>query len=169
MSTIFYIRCRKANWIIRDDPNTEIHIPLQDLMRNLDTEHDQVQRSVFVNVSEQVAPATNDIIDKYLNRAILAFTARWFPLGLQSVERQEITTKSWRSSRRDMLVLLNRISYRSVLALYLFARTPVPVGICEEEELDGVSGPVCMHTAMMHIQKLRQRCDPGRHISPLKV
>lgn len=60
-----------------------------------------------------------------------------------------------------MLKLLNRISYRSVLALYLFAQTPVPAGILEDEELNGVSASVCMHTALIQIQKLRQRCDPG--------
>ena len=61
-----------------------------------------------------------------------------------------------------MVALLNQVSYRSVLALYLFAQTPVPVGIYEEEELSGITGPVCMHTALMHIQKLRQRCDTGK-------
>jgi dihydroorotate dehydrogenase len=71
-------------------------------------------------------------------------------------------TDSWRCSRADMLVLLNQVSYRSMLALYLFAQTPVPVGILKEEELGGITGPVCMHTALMHIQKMRQRCNPGK-------
>lgn len=61
-----------------------------------------------------------------------------------------------------MLMLLNRVSYRSVLALSLFAQTPVPVGVGEEEELNGLSAPICMHTALMHVQKLRQQCFPGR-------
>ncbi|KAJ4357154.1 uncharacterized protein N0V89_001729 [Didymosphaeria variabile] len=80
--------------------------------------------------------------------------------SLQAVEDDEIVTNSWRASRSDMLMLLSRVSYRSVLALYLFAQTPVPAGIGEEEELSGISGSVCMHVALMHIQKLRQRCDP---------
>lgn len=60
-----------------------------------------------------------------------------------------------------MIALLNKVSYQSVLSLYLFAQTPVPAGIDEDEELSGITGPIYMHTALMHIQKLRQRCDPG--------
>jgi hypothetical protein len=54
-----------------------------------------------------------------------------------------------------MLKAVNRPCYRSILALYLFAQTPVPAGISEDEELDGLSGAVCMQTAMCQLQQLR--------------
>jgi hypothetical protein len=56
-----------------------------------------------------------------------------------------------------MLKVINRPSYRSMLALLLFALTPIPVGVCEEEELEGVSGQVCVHAALQQIQTLRAR------------
>jgi hypothetical protein len=46
-----------------------------------------------------------------------------------------------------MLKVINRLSYRLVLALYLFPQTPLPVAVSEAEELDGISGPVCMQNA----------------------
>lgn len=42
-----------------------------------------------------------------------------------------------------------------MLALLLFALTPIPVGISESEETDGISGQVCIHAALQHIQTLR--------------
>lgn len=56
-----------------------------------------------------------------------------------------------------MLKVIHRISYCSFLALYLFAHTPVPAGISEDEELDGMSAQVCMQTAMYQLQRLRER------------
>jgi hypothetical protein len=108
------------------------------------------------------ASRSGDLVERCLDRAVLAFTARWLPLCLHAIEIDKVMTDSWRCSRADMLVLLNQVSYRSMLALYLFAQTPVPVGILKEEELGGITGPVCMHTALMHIQKMRQRCNPGK-------
>ncbi|KAF2122629.1 hypothetical protein BDV96DRAFT_3437 [Lophiotrema nucula] len=56
-----------------------------------------------------------------------------------------------------MLKVINRPSYRSILALYLFSQIPIPVGLSEDEELDGISGIVCLQTALLHIQQLRGR------------
>lgn len=56
-----------------------------------------------------------------------------------------------------MLRVINRPSYRSMLALFLFALTPVPADISEEEEADGIFGQVCIHAALQQIQILRAR------------
>ena len=56
-----------------------------------------------------------------------------------------------------MLKVINRVSYRSIFTLYLFAQTPTPTGISEDEELDGISGSVCMQTALLQLQRLRER------------
>jgi len=56
-----------------------------------------------------------------------------------------------------MLKVINRPSYRSMLSLFLFALTPIPAGLSEDEELDGVSGQVCVHAALQQIQTLRAR------------
>lgn len=100
-------------------------------------------------------------IDHYLDCAIQAFAARWLPLispiGTTGVPRLEIVRSLWRRAHRDMLKVINRPSYRSMLALLLFALTPTPVGIAEDEELDGVSGQHCVHAALQQIQTLRAR------------
>ncbi|KAL4914751.1 hypothetical protein BDW62DRAFT_189756 [Aspergillus aurantiobrunneus] len=56
-----------------------------------------------------------------------------------------------------MLRVINRPSYRSMFALFLFALTPVPADISEEEEADGIFGQVCIHAALQQIQTLRAR------------
>ncbi|TVY80592.1 hypothetical protein LSUE1_G003596 [Lachnellula suecica] len=83
----------------------------------------------------------------------MAFTcfARNFP------RYEEVIRESWRATRRDILKVINRVSYRSVLTLYLFGQTPIPVGISEEEELDGINGVVCVQTALLQLQRLRER------------
>lgn len=73
------------------------------------------------------------------------------------IQYDEIIKERWRACRRDMLKVINRPSYRSVLTLYLFGQTPVPSGISEEEELDGISGVVCDQTALLQLQQLRAR------------
>jgi hypothetical protein len=107
----------------------------------------------------------NDQIEVYLKCAIHAYAAQWLPLilemyNLPASHVQEIIRDCWRAARKDMLKVINRVSYRSILALYLFVQTPVPVGISEDEELDGISGAVCMQTALSHLQQLRARRSP---------
>lgn len=104
----------------------------------------------------------NHQIEQSLRRATQSFAARWLPAVMQGtpclpIQYEKFNTERWRASRRDMLKVINRTSYRSVLTLYLFGQTPVPSGISEEEELDGISGMVCTQTALLQLQQLRER------------
>lgn len=109
------------------------------------------------------SPNRDKEIERCLRSALHAYTARWLPLFMQrepsgySVQCDEIALACWREARKDMLKVINRPSYRSVLALYLFGQTPVPLGIPQEEELDGLNGVVCSQTAFLHVQQLRER------------
>lgn len=98
-------------------------------------------------------------IDDSLDRAIEAFAARWLPLAMHSTSSSppyaEIIRGLWRRAHKDMLKVVNRPSYRSMLTLLLFALTPIPDGMSEEEELDRVPGQVCVHAALQQIQELR--------------
>jgi hypothetical protein len=76
------------------------------------------------------------------------------------IQIQDVIRATWRAARQEMLKAINRISYRSILSLYLFAQTPVPLGLSEHEELDGISGSVCTQTALCQLQQLRAR-DPS--------
>ncbi|TVY90253.1 hypothetical protein LAWI1_G005070, partial [Lachnellula willkommii] len=103
-----------------------------------------------------------DQIEQSLRRATQSFAAQWLPAVIQrtvggSFQYEEVVRERWRVSRRDMLKVINRTSYQSVLALYLFGQTPVPSGISEEEEMDGISGVVCTQTALLQLQQLRER------------
>ncbi|THC95047.1 hypothetical protein EYZ11_005485 [Aspergillus tanneri] len=99
--------------------------------------------------------------EESLRSAMAAFSARWLPLALGKLDAirrcPSIVHALWRHARRDMLRVINRPSYRSMLALFLFALTPIPAGISEEEELDGISGQACIHAALQQIQTLRAR------------
>lgn len=100
-------------------------------------------------------------VEQSLNHAIEAYAARWLHLALPTDSDgstlTEVVKALWRRARRDMLRVINRPSYRSMLSLLLFALTPIPAGIPDNEELDGVSGQVCVHAALQQIQTLRAR------------
>jgi hypothetical protein len=104
----------------------------------------------------------NAQIEQTLRYAIRAFGSPWLqsasPVNHLSVSQAEdIARQSWRTARKDMLKAINRPSYRSILALYLFSQTPLPNGIPEAEVQHGISGPVCIQTALSHLQHLRAR------------
>ena len=101
-------------------------------------------------------------IDQSLHLAMNAYAAGWLPLlGRRDAsgksQYEQMNRDYWRATRRDMLKVINRKSYRSVLTLYLFGQTPVPSGISEEEAQDGISGMICTQTALLQIQQLRER------------
>jgi hypothetical protein len=73
------------------------------------------------------------------------------------VLQEDLIREFWRTSRRDMLKVINRVSYRSVLTLFLFGLTPIPVGISDEEEMDGLTGQICVQAALQQVQRLRER------------
>lgn len=115
-------------------------------------------------------------IDCTLNQAIQTFSARWLPLTFQSSAHKEAQThlilRLWRELRKNLLKTINRPSYRSMLSLYLFAMVPIPVGIPEEEEDDGLPALACVQAALQQVLQLRarQRCLEfnGSKVSPLQ-
>ncbi|KAL3456967.1 hypothetical protein BJX64DRAFT_29261 [Aspergillus heterothallicus] len=109
--------------------------------------------------TEQVSE--DRLADESLRNTIACFSARWLPLASRepttASNYQLIIHTLWRQARRDMLRVINRPSYRSMLTLFLFAMTPVPAEVTEEEEADGIFGQVCIHAALQQIQTLRAR------------
>ena len=106
------------------------------------------------------AQSPDPVLDQSLKYAKRSFAARWFHL-IPVAERAEvlpehIVREFWRRSRRDMLKVMNRVSYRSALALFLFSLTPVPIGISSDEEMDGLTGELCVQAGLQHIQRLRE-------------
>ncbi|KAI5918816.1 hypothetical protein F4810DRAFT_550491 [Camillea tinctor] len=157
-----------------DEPTSDASIPVTHLFRKLDAAiDDEPDRQTMCMASESRGRRQDrdHQIERSLNGAIQSFNARWLPLvsdeGCHLRERDQIEEairESWRTTRKDMLKVVNRISYRSAFALYLFSQTPIPVGISEDEELDGISRLVCIQTALLHVQKLRERRRKGPSI-----
>lgn len=144
----------------RNSPTSNACIPATKLFGKLDAYMDEEISPGYT--SEERRQQRGYQIDQSLRCAIQSFAAPWLPLvseryHLASSQVEEIIRDSWRAARKDMLKVINRASYRSILTLYLFAQTPTPVGISEDEELDGISGSVCFQTALLQIQRLRER------------
>ncbi|RYP75071.1 hypothetical protein DL770_007482 [Monosporascus sp. CRB-9-2] len=149
----------------RNDPMSEICIPATKLFRKLDADmDDELDRQNPGRASDvrERRQERDYQINQSLSWTIRSFAARWLPLvsqrdHLATNQVEKMIRDSWRFARKDMLKVVNRTSYRSALTLYLFAQTPIPVGISEDEELDGISGLVCIQTALVQIQRLRER------------
>ena len=115
-------------------------------------------------------------IDRTLSQAIQTFSARWLPLTFQSplqkAAQTQLIQSLWRDLRKNLLKAINRPCYRSMWSLYLFAMVPIPVGIPEEEEDNGLPALSCVQAALQHVLyiRARQRCLEfnGSKVSPLQ-
>lgn len=143
---------------------SDVRIPATKLFRKLDADMDNELDRQNLGYASEVRERRQERdyqIEQSLSRAIQSFAARWLPLVSQRTQLatsqvEEIIRDSWRTARKDMLKVINRVSYRSTLTLYLFAQTPIPVGISEDEELDGINGLLCIQTALLQVQRLRE-------------
>lgn len=100
-------------------------------------------------------------VEQTLRQAIQTFSARWLPLTFESpvskAEQIPLIQSLWRGLRKRLPLAMNRPCYRSMLSLYLFAMVPVPVGIQEEEEENGIPAQVSVQAALQQVQYLRAR------------
>jgi hypothetical protein len=98
-------------------------------------------------------------INHSLSCAVSAFSARWLPLKESSVLSElsvmDTVESLWREVRRDILRVINRPCYRSALTLFLFALTPIPARVSEEEENDGIPAQFCVQVALQQVLTLR--------------
>lgn len=118
------------------------------------------------DVASDQAPTQAEVkkerqIDHCLNQAIQTFSARWLPLTFESplhkAAQTELIESLWRGLRKDLIKIINRPCYRSMLCLFLFAMVPIPAGISEEEEDSGIPAQFCVQAALQHVQHLRAR------------
>jgi hypothetical protein len=142
-----------------------VNVPVLQLFRELDiAASERLDTPVLVSDASVAhrGEKMNEQIQLSLKYAIQAFASPWLQSASHlshksATEVEDIVSQSWRTARQAMLKAINRPSYRSILALYLFSQTPIPIGVPEEEEQDGISGPVCIRTALSHLQHLRAR------------
>ncbi|RGP60416.1 3-hydroxybutyryl- dehydrogenase [Fusarium longipes] len=128
------------------------YVSISDLCRHLD--------GCIVDSGNRQLGGRDGDAEISLQSTISAFAARWLPVTSEAETNEnhrDLVQSLWRHARRDMLRVMNRPSYRSMLSLLLFALTPIPEGISEEEETYGMSGQACVHAALQQIQTLRAR------------
>ncbi|CVK97093.1 uncharacterized protein FMAN_11313 [Fusarium mangiferae] len=129
------------------------YVSISDLCRHLD--------GCIVDTGDSQLVGRSRDIEQSLQSTVSAFAARWLPVTSPEPNSDEdhcsLAQTLWRHARRDMLRVINRPAYRSMLSLLLFALTPIPEGISEDEEADGISGQACVHAALQQIQTLRAR------------
>ncbi|KYG50053.1 hypothetical protein M433DRAFT_579 [Acidomyces richmondensis BFW] len=142
-------------FLFRQRETFDISVSISRLCRQLDA---------WLNEDDSSTPLPDDTdlqIEQCLTHAIQSFAVRWLPLiSPKPPHVSPLGDKFehlWRRSRREMLRVINRPSYRSMLTLLLFGLTPVPAGVSEEEELDGISGQVAVQSAFHQVQSLRAR------------
>lgn len=148
------------------------YVSISDLCRHLDQ---TMVGSAIDNESCHREKQNDQKFENSLRSTIAAFSARWLPIISPIVspgfDHLAGVQALWRHARRDMLRIIHRPSYRSMLSLFLFALTPIPSGISEDEEADGISGQLCVHAALQQIQTLRARQRnlkfSGSRVSPL--
>ncbi|KAI8964567.1 hypothetical protein F5Y11DRAFT_315307 [Daldinia sp. FL1419] len=148
-----------------NDPTSQICIPPTELFAKLDADIDNTitcQASGSEPEIDRRRQQKNIQLNQSLKQVIRSFTVHWLPMvshknGLTKDQIEDLVRENWRRARKCMLKVVNFVSYRSALTLYIFAQTPIPVGISEDEESDGISGLVCIQTALLQIQRLRER------------
>ncbi|KAL7940411.1 hypothetical protein V8C42DRAFT_337574 [Trichoderma barbatum] len=151
-------------FLFGQDDLAERYISISDLCRHLDRYMAETSKGNQGSGPEQWIQQDKRqdvLIERSLINTIAAFAVRWLPItssdDLVGIDNLHQIQTMWRQARRDMLRIINRPSYRSMLSLFLFALTPIPMGISEDEETDGVSGQVCIHAALQQVQSLRAR------------
>ncbi|KAK5055206.1 hypothetical protein LTR84_012955 [Exophiala bonariae] len=160
-----------------NDPSSEVVVRPTRLFTELDaymSEEWESSTPGYLSDLPAQKQAQDYQIDQILRRAIRAFSARWLPLIPQENsfgrDYDEEIREIWRASRKDMLRAINQVSYRSVMTLFLFGLTPIPNGISDDEELEGLTGQICVQTALQQVQRLRERqknCQfNGAKVSP---
>ncbi|CAH0019934.1 unnamed protein product [Clonostachys rhizophaga] len=145
-------------FVFGQDSFAEKYVSISDLCCQLDRW--MAESSDGQNLGQQESE-TDRQIQQSLRSTIASYSARWLDLTAQPAPsgcaHLDVTQALWRDARRDMLKAINRPSYRSMISLFLFALTPIPYGISEEEEADGISGQTCVQAALQQIQTLRAR------------
>ncbi|OHE90788.1 hypothetical protein CORC01_13928 [Colletotrichum orchidophilum] len=118
---------------------------------------DTLRLPIDTSAREDDTGATEACINQALMSAVHAFSARWLPMSLfedagqrSEVGRRRLMQALWNQAHRDALLILTLPSYRSILALYLFAITP-SLGPADSQMVS----QLCYETSLRHYLHLR--------------
>lgn len=122
-----------------------------------------------IALDDQGQVGDDALINQALTSALHAFAARWLPIDhfrkpgetstRDSIMMKECFVESlWKRAHNDVLPILTRPSYRSILALYLFGITPTSLG-----NKDRLASDLCLETSLRHYIKLRAEARITTH------
>jgi len=127
---------------IRGAELTSVQIPtrISRLMIELDKRSSALDRtpnrSHNPSVSDEIERSADCIINRALIYAVYAYSVRWLDLSENQHHqhpqsqrklahlKEELANSFWLQARKQIYLVLSRPSYRSILALYLFAMIP---------------------------------------------
>lgn len=103
------------------------------------------------------------LIQQAVDCAVDCFSVRWLHLVSAPNNLDGLARELWLRARTALFKVVDRPSYRSILALYLFSMTPLPPGF-DNEDADSHLGEVFVQIALrqFHVVRAKRR---NRHFS----
>jgi hypothetical protein len=97
--------------------------------------------------------------------SVHAFSLRWLPLlAEKAIDKQQLMSlgdRLWQNARTRVMSVFDKLSYQTVLALYLFGLTPIYEGAFVDAENAHTAGEISIDMALRQIHRLRvKRQDP---------
>ncbi|KAL7944973.1 hypothetical protein V8C42DRAFT_324222 [Trichoderma barbatum] len=91
--------------------------------------------------------------------SVHAFSFRWLPLvtdnAIDSQQLLLLGDSLWRNAKSRVMSVFDKLSYQTVLALYLFGLTPISEGGSMDVENAHSAGEISIDMALRHIHRLR--------------
>lgn len=91
--------------------------------------------------------------------SVHAFSLRWLPLVTENViDRQQLMLlgdRLWHNAKSRVMSVFDKLSYQTVLALYLFGLTPITEGASVDVENAHSAGEISIDMALRQIHRLR--------------
>lgn len=97
--------------------------------------------------------------------AVHAFSLRWLPLltdnAIDNKQLMSLGDRLWQNARTRVMSVFDKLSYQTVLALYLFGLTPIYEGSFSDADNAHTAGEISIDMALRQIHRLRvKRQDP---------
>ncbi|KAH8911240.1 hypothetical protein BR93DRAFT_324876 [Coniochaeta sp. PMI_546] len=109
--------------------------------------------------TSHACPRCDRSVKLALIASVHAFSLRWLPLvtdeGVDCQELMSLGDRLWQNARTRVMSIFDKLSYQSVLALYLFGLTPTYQGVLVDENTVRVAGEVSVDMALRQIHRLR--------------
>ncbi|KAK1249710.1 hypothetical protein MKX08_009713 [Trichoderma sp. CBMAI-0020] len=106
-------------------------------------------------------PRGDRTIQLALISAVHAFSCRWLPLvtdnAIDSQQLLVLGNHLWNNAKARVMAVFDKLSYQTVLALYLFGLTPISEEASMDIENAYMAGEVSIDLALRHIHRLRVR------------